>query len=151
MRVILQENIDNLGQIGDVVNVSAGYARNFLIPKRMVAVANEKNLDQLEHQKRALSKKRENARQDCEQLAKKLEDTSVTIARKVGANEKLFGSVDSKDIAEDLQASGFQVKKKDIQLDAPIKTLGVHPVEIRLHPEVNASVKVWVVEDKETQ
>jgi len=148
MRVILKENIDNLGEIGDVVRVSNGYARNFLIPRNLVAPANEKNVSQLEHQRRILSKKKEQQRSAYEVIAQKLGDHSVNIARKVGANDKLFGSVSTADIADELKKAGFDISRKQIQLDEPIKALGVHSVSIKFLPELAAVVKVWVVKEE---
>lgn len=148
MLVILRENIDSLGRIGEVVKVSDGYARNFLLPRKLVVQADEKNLAAIEHQKRQLEKKRMVQLQAAEGVAKKLADFSCTINRKVGENDKLFGSVSTSDIADALKASGFNVDKRSIQLDAPIKTLGVHSVTIKIEPEVSTTVKVWVVKEE---
>lgn len=148
MLVILRENVVNLGRVGDVVNVSDGYARNFLLPRSLVAMADEKNVQAVEHQKRMLEKKRLAQRASAEELAKKLGDFSCTLKRKVGENDKLFGSVSTHDIAEALKAAGYPVERREIELEAPIKTLGVHPVTVKLDPEVSATVKVWVVKEE---
>ncbi len=148
MQVILKENVENLGQTGDIVNVSAGYARNFLIPNGVVGIANKKNVAQVEHHKRTLQKKRAAEKMSSEELAKKLEEYSCTIHKRVGKNDKLFGSVTTADIAEDLQNAGFQIKKNAIQLKDPIKTLGVHTVTVRIQPEVTASLKIWVQKEE---
>ncbi len=148
MLVILRENVENLGRIGDVVKVSDGYARNFLLPRSLVVAADEKNLAVIEHHKRMLEKKRVAQVATAKELATKLESFSCTIARKVGENDKLFGSVTPTDIADSLKKAGFKIDKRTITLDSPIKSLGVHPVTIKLEPEVSASVKVWVVKEE---
>ncbi|MDR3608048.1 MAG: 50S ribosomal protein L9 [Oligoflexia bacterium] len=147
MQVILLENVENLGRIGDLVNVTDGYARNYLLPRKLVAAADAANITAIEHHKRSLEKKRLAARSTAEELAKKLADYSCTISRKVGEGDKLFGSVSTSDIADSLKKAGFVVEKRMIQLEHPIKALGVHPVEVRLEPEVIATMKVWVVKE----
>jgi large subunit ribosomal protein L9 len=148
MLVILRENVENLGRIGDVMKVSDGYARNFLLPRKLVVEAAEGNVAMIEHHKKALEKKRAAQRSVSEDLAKKLADFSCNISRKVGEQDKLFGSVSANDIAEALKKAGFTVSRRMIHIEHPIKTLGVHPVEVRLEPEVTASVKVWVVKEE---
>lgn len=148
MLVILRENVENLGRIGDAVRVSDGYARNFLLPRNLVVAASEKNMAEIEHFKKGLEKKREAQTAGAKELAKKLADFSCTISRKVGEHDRLFGSVTSGDVADALKKAGFDVEKRAIILDNAIKTLGVHPVTIRLQPEVTASVKVWVVKEE---
>lgn len=148
MLVILRENVMNLGRVGDVVNVSEGYARNFLLPRSLVAMADEKNVQAVEHQKRMLEKKRLAQRVSAEELAAKLGEFSCTLKRKVGENDKLFGSVSTHDIAEALNLAGYPVERREIELEHPIKTLGVHPVTLKLDPEVSATVKVWVVKEE---
>ena len=108
-------------------------------------MADEKNVAAVEHHKKALEKKRKAQRADSEALAKKLADASCTITRKVGENDKLFGSVSTADVADALKKAGFAVEKRTVLLDAPLKTLGVHTVVIRLEPEVEATVKVWLL------
>ena len=148
MLVILRENVENLGRIGDVVNVRDGYARNFLLPRNLVVAADEKNIQAIEHHKRSLEKKRLAQRASSEELAKKLSEFSCTISRKVGEHDKLFGSVSTSDIADAMKSAGYSVEKRAIHLEHPIKTLGVHPVEVKLEPEVTATVKVWVVKEE---
>ena len=148
MLVILRENVENLGRIGDVVKVSDGYARNFLLPRKLVASADENNVAQIENHKKSLEKKRLAQRAGAQELAKKLGDFSCTITRKVGEGDKLFGSVSTNDIADALKKAGYSVERRSIQIDTPIKTLGVHPVTIKLEPEVAATVKVWVVKEE---
>lgn len=147
MKVILRENVENLGKTGDIVKVSDGYARNYLLPRNLVFVADEKNVAAIEHHKKALAKKRERENTEAREVAKKLEGFSCTIARKVGENEKLFGSVTSSDIAEALSKGGFKVERRQISLAEPLKQLGVVTVPVRLTGEVTAQVKVWVVQE----
>lgn len=148
MLVILRENVENLGRIGDLVNVSNGYARNFLIPKKLVAVADPANVKMIENQKKVLEKKRIAARAVSEELAKKISDQSVTIARKVGEHDKLFGSVTQADIAEALKKTGLNVEKRMVTLDQPIKSLGVHTVTIKFDADVTSTVKVWITKEE---
>jgi len=148
MLVILRENIENLGRTGDVVNVSDGYARNFLLPQHLVIAADEGNVKALEHHKRTLEKKRQLQKVAAEELAKKISEFSCTISRKVGENDKLFGSVSAGDVAECLKKAGYAIDKRAIQLPTHIKTLGVHPVTVKLESDVSATVKVWVVKEE---
>jgi large subunit ribosomal protein L9 len=148
MLVILRENVENLGITGDLVKVSDGYARNFLLPRNLVVMADEKNVAAIEHNKRLLEKKRLAQRADDEALAKKLEQFSCTISRKVGDQDRIFGSVSTGDISAALKAGGFAVDKHSVVLDSPIKTLGVHTITIKLQPEISASLKVWVVKEE---
>ena len=148
MLVILRENVENLGITGDLVKVSDGYARNFLLPRNLVVMADEKNVAAIEHNKRLLEKKRLAQRADDEALAKKLEQFSCTISRKVGDQDRIFGSVSTGDISAALKAGGFAVDKHSVVLDSPIKTLGVHTITIKLQPEISASLKGWVVKEE---
>jgi large subunit ribosomal protein L9 len=148
MLVILRENVENLGRTGDVVKVSDGYARNFLLPQKLVVAADEKNVALIEHHKKLLDKKRQAQKLEAQEVAKKLGEFSCTISRKVGENEKLFGSVTASDIAEALKKAGYNIEKRSISMDVPIKTLGVHPVSVKLEPEVTSTVKVWVVKEE---
>ncbi len=148
MLVILRENVENLGTIGDVVKVSDGYARNFLLPRKLVVAADEHNIAYIEHHKKALEKKRLAQSAASRELAKKLGDFSCTLARKVGEGDKLFGSVTSSDIVDALKKAGYEVEKRAIQLEGGIKTLGVHPVTVKLQHDVTATLKVWVVKEE---
>lgn len=147
MLVILKENVENLGRIGDVVKVSDGYARNFLIPKKKVVPASEDNIAQIEHQKKMLEKKRATEKLGAEELAKKIAAFTCNISRKTGDKDKLFGSVTAQDIADALKAGGLEIEKRSIHVKEPIKSLGVHTVEIKLLPEVVTQLKVWVVKE----
>jgi large subunit ribosomal protein L9 len=148
MLVILRENIESLGYVGDLVKVSPGYARNYLLPRKLVVVANEKNKAQIEHHKKALEKKREAILADAKAMAEKLNEVSCTITRKIGEKGQFFGSVTANDVAEALGKAGYKVEKSKILLKEPIKTLGVHNVDVKLAPEIYATIKVWVAEEK---
>jgi large subunit ribosomal protein L9 len=148
MLVILRENVENLGRTGDVVKVSDGYARNFLLPRNLVVAADEKNVAAIEHHKKSLEKKRLEQRSASQDMAKRLGDFSCTISRKVGEKDKLFGSVSTQDIADALKAGGYKVDKRWIELGNPIKTLGVHEVTLKLDTDVTATMKVWVVKEE---
>ncbi|NBU21481.1 50S ribosomal protein L9 [bacterium] len=144
MLVILRENVENLGHIGDVVKVSDGYARNFLLPRNLVVVAEAKNVAAIEHQKKLLEKKRLAQQAVAKEVAQKLEQVTCTISRKVGEHDKLFGSVSASDIAAALKVAGYQVEKRSISLNAPIRTLGLHTVTVKLDAEVSTNLKVQV-------
>lgn len=148
MLVILRENVENLGRIGDLVNVSSGFARNYLLPRKLVMLADPANVKMIENQKKVLEKKRLAARAVSQELAKKISDQSVTISRKVGEHDKLFGSVTQADIVEALKKGGLDVEKRMIVLEQPIKALGVHNVTIKFDQDVAAAVKVWVVKEE---
>lgn len=148
MLVVLRENVENLGRIGDVVKVTDGYARNFLLPHNLVVAADEKNVAAIEHHKKTLEKKRLAQKATAIDLAKRLGDFSCTISRKVGEHDKLFGSVTATDVADALKKAGHPVEKRMVHLEGSIKSLGVHPVTVKLEPEVEATVKVWVVKEE---
>lgn len=145
MQVILQDNVDNLGRVGEIVRVKDGYARNFLIPNGLAAEASTRNVSQLEHQKRAAESRRMKLMADAETIKKAVEAAKVVIPRQVGEEDKLFGSVTTMDIEEVLRGQGLNITRKQIQLAEPIKTLGLHDVPVKVHPELTASLKVNVV------
>lgn len=149
MKVILKENVENLGRTGDLVNVSEGFARNFLLPRKLVVVAQEGNIKMIENQKKLLEKKRLANRAEAEKLAEALAKVSITLARKVGENDKLFGSVTALEIAEALKAQGFSVERRMVQISHPIKTLGIHNVNVALEAGIDVSIKVSVVKESE--
>ncbi len=148
MLVILKENVENLGRIGDVVKVKDGYARNFLLPRNLVVAADEGNVASIEHHKRALETRRKAQLGQAQELSARLAEYSCTISRKVGEGDKLYGSVSSSDIADALKKGGFEIDKRSIQLSSPLRTLGVHPVTVKLETEVTATLKVWVVKEE---
>lgn len=145
MKVILTQEVSNLGSIGEIVNVRNGYARNFLLPRGLAAVANEANQAQLAHHKRVLEKRREKALAEAKSLAAKIEKVSVTVAKQVGEDEKIFGSVTTGELEELLKAEGVDVSKKEISLLDEVKKVGVYSAQVKLHKDVVAKFKVWVV------
>lgn len=144
MKVILREEVESLGGIGQIVSVKDGYARNFLIPKKFAVAANEKNKKALEHELRVIESRRKKVRLTADELKAKIEAVRLVLKAKAGEEEKLFGSVTSMDIAEGLKAMGIEVDRKKIVLDQPIKRLGEHTVGLKIHPEVTAEFKVEV-------
>ena len=147
MQVILLENVPSLGKAGDQVKVSDGYGRNYLIPQKKAVLATEKSLKVIEHQKRQVQQRMEKAKKDAEKMAQQIEKLSCTFAKTVGESGKLFGSVTSMDIESYLKENGMEVDRKKISLEEPIKNLGMFTVPIKLHPEVTAHLKVWVVQE----
>jgi large subunit ribosomal protein L9 len=147
MDVILREDIDNLGSRGQVVQVAAGYARNFLLPKRLAVAATESNKKIVEQERQAHLRKEAKLQNEAEDLGKMMAGVSVTIAQKAGENDQLFGSVTAKDVAEALERKGYTIDRRKIQLDEPIKQLGEHKVSVRLHREVSAEIAVNVVKE----
>jgi large subunit ribosomal protein L9 len=145
MQVILRESIPELGNVGDVVNVTDGYARNYLLPKRLALKANPKNAQELDHQKRLIERHKLKVRGDAATLAQRLESVSLTIPMLVGEQDKLFGSVTTRDLETALAQEGITISRKYLVLDEPIKSLGVYTIDVRLHPEVIGKLKVWVV------
>lgn len=147
MQVILLEDISSVGKAGDLVKVSEGYGRNYLIPKKKAILATEKNIKSLEHQKRLVQHRMAKMKKDVRKLAQEIEDLSCTFARAVGESGKLFGSVTSMDIETYLKENGLPVDRKKIHLEEPIKSVGMVTVPIKLHSEVVANLKVWVVQE----
>lgn len=146
MEVILREDVEDLGRSGDVVKVSPGYARNYLVPQNLAVLATGKNLKELEHQKRLITKRAEEQRKLAADLAGKLKGLSVTVAKPVGENDRLYGSVTPRDVAQALVEEGVQgVDRKQITLGEPIRTLGIYTVPVRLSAENIAEIKLWVV------
>ena len=145
MKVILREDVPELGAIGDVVDVKDGYGRNYLLPMKLALPADMKSIRQLDHQKRLVDSYKSKVKKDASALADKLSGVSCTIPMLVGEQDKLFGSVTTKDIESALAQEGVHISRKRIVLEEPIKQLGVFTVEVRLHPEISAKLKVWVV------
>jgi len=145
MKVILKQNVESLGKAGDLVKVADGYARNFLVPKGLAAEANSRNLKVFEHEKQQIMHQAEKIQKQAEETALRLSAVTCTIARRVGEQEKLFGSVGAKDIEEVLVAQGIEIDKKSVLLDEPIKALGEFPVRIKLSAGVTGEIKVVVV------
>jgi large subunit ribosomal protein L9 len=147
MRIVLRQDIDKLGKRGEVVRVAPGYGRNYLLPKQLALPATPGNLKRVELERRSLDVKRVRERGEAEQLAERLSRLSCTVARKVGENDTLYGSVTNADVAAFLEKEGLAIDKRKIVLEEPIKALGIYSVPVRLHPEVTAEVKVWVVKE----
>ena len=147
MKVILRQNNEKLGNIGDVIDVKDGFARNYLIPRNIAFRATEGNLKALEEEKKQLARKEDKAAKDAEKISAQLASASLTITMKVGEDDKLFGAVTSQMIADSFVEKGFSIDKRIIELEEPIKTLGIFEVPVKLHPKVTAKVKVWVVRE----
>ena len=145
MKVILNENIETLGHIGDVVKVAPGYARNYLLPKKLAVVATEGNTKAFEHTKRQLAYKKNKALDSAKALGAKLEALAIVLSHKAGEEGKLFGAVTNMEIAAYLKANGFDIDRKSIVLADAIKHIGEFSVTLKIHPEVTATLKVSVV------
>jgi large subunit ribosomal protein L9 len=148
MEVILREDVEKLGNRGEVVKVAAGYARNFLLPKKLAVAATESNKKIVEQERQSHLRKEAKFKTEAEDLSKLLTGVSVTIAQKAGENDQLFGSVTSKDVAEALAAKNFTIDRRKVQLDEPIKQLGEFKVPVKLHKDVTAEVTVLVVKEE---
>lgn len=148
MKVILTENIQSLGQIGDVVNVAPGYARNYLLPQRLALEAVGKNIRDLEHKKKMLAQKRERVHQEMLSYSEKLNQVKIVLKRKVSEDDKLYGSVSTTDIKDFLEEQGFEVARRDILLDQPIKQLGEYTVPIRVDAQITSQVSVTVEKEE---
>jgi len=149
MNVILTENVKGLGNMGDVVKVKPGYARNFLVPNKLAVEASTRNLNELEHHRRQLTRKAEKLSQEASVLKNRIEALECVLAHRAGEEGKLFGSVTSMEIEAALAAKGVEIDRRKILLEQPIKSLGVHEVEIKLNAGVNATLKVNVTKAEE--
>lgn len=147
MKVILRKNFEQLGKIGDVVDVKDGFALNFLIPRNVAYPAIKGNVKALEEEKKQMSRRFEKELKAAQELAVELEKVSVTIPVKVGEDDKFFGSVTNQMIAEALLEKGHEIDKRKIEITEPIKALGIYSVNIKLHHNVSAVVKTWVVRE----
>ncbi len=145
MEVILREHVENLGRRGDVVKVADGYARNFLLPRKLALRVNEQNRRQVERERKVAEARELQERQDAEAMATKLAAAEIVLARRVGENDALYGSVTSADIAEALAGQGFEIEKRRIVLAEPLKQVGEFEVTVKIHHDVPAHVKVKVV------
>ena len=145
MEIILRQAVENLGKTGDVVNVKPGYARNYLLPHGLAYEATPGNLKRIQQERDRLEAAESERRGAAQGLAEKLEQVSLTFSARVGEEGKLFGSVTATDIAQQLEAQGYRVEKRQIDLHEPIKALGVYRVPIRLHADVKPEVRVWVI------
>ena len=147
MDVILRQDVDKVGRAGELVTVKNGYARNFLLPRGLAYEATEANRRRLDSERAQKGKKVAAEIGAAKEVAGKLESLSLTFTMKAGEGDKLFGSVTSSDVADKLSAEGYRIDKKQIELDEPLKALGVYKVPVRLHSEVRPEVRVWVVRE----
>lgn len=147
MKIILKENVETLGLVGEIVEVKAGYARNYLIPKKFAVSATPANLKQYEEEKRLEKIQSEKEMRSAENLARQLEKVSVTAAVPVGEEDKIFGSVTSQNISDLLKEQDFDIDRRKIMLDEPLRALGVYDIPVRLHTDVEVKIKVWVVKE----
>ena len=145
MEVILRQAVESLGKPGDVVKVSNGYARNYLLPHGVAFEATPGNLKRIQQERDRLEAAENERRGTAQGLAEKLEQVSLTFSARVGEEGKLFGSVTASDIAAQLEAQGFHIEKRQIDLHEPIKSLGVYRVPVRLHADVKPEIRVWVI------
>ena len=145
MKVILRQSYESLGEIGQLVDVKDGYARNFLIPRKIAYAALEGNIRALEEEKKSIEKKKKQEIQAAENLGLELEKVSVTIPVQVGEEDKIFGSVTTQMIADALKEKGYEIDKRKIEIEEPIKSLGIYGIAIKLHQSVTTNIKVWVV------
>ena len=145
MKIILREDVENLGKVGDVVEVKPGYGRNYLIPRAKAVMATLGNIRKIEHDKKVILARQAKLKASATAVARRLAEVEIRIARKVGEQDKLYGSVTALDVAEALAAIGLQIDRRSIQLDEPIKALGDFDVPVKLHSEVVQPVKLHVV------
>jgi len=144
MKLILREDVENLGKGGELVEVKPGYGRNYLLPRGLAVPANPRNVRELEHQKAVAAAKAAKLKASAQAVAKRLSDTPLTLKRKVGEQDKLYGSVTALDLAEALAARGLEIDRRHIDLAEPIKTVGAFEIPVKLHSEVVGKVKVTV-------
>lgn len=147
MKVILRKNYEKLGEIGEIVEVKNGFARNFLIPRQYAYAATAGNIKAFEEEKKQILKRETKELEEAQKLATALENISISIPVKVGEEDKIFGTVTTQMIADSLKEKGFEVDKRKIEITEPIKALGIYSVNIKLHPKVSTSVKTWVVRE----
>jgi large subunit ribosomal protein L9 len=147
MKVILRKNYDKLGEIGEIVEVKNGFARNFLIPRQYAYAATPGNIKAFEEEKKQILKRETKELEEAQKLAVDLENVSISIPVKVGEEDKIFGTVTTQMIADSLKEKGFEVDKRKIEITEPIKALGIYSVNIKLHPKVSTAVKTWVVRE----
>lgn len=145
MQIILTKDVESLGRAGELVRVKPGYGRNYLLPRGLALLATKANLKQLEHHRREIAAQQAKVRAEHEAMASQVRDAVVSIPRKVGAEDKMFGSVSTKDISEALAAQNVELDRKLIRLPEPIKTVGEHVVEVRFSADVSVPLKVEVI------
>lgn len=145
MKVLLRQNFESLGEAGKIVNVKDGYARNFLLPRGIAFEASERNLKIFEQEKRRLVGLKEKEKKSAEVLKAKMDGVSITATLPVGEDDRVFGSVTNQDIADLLAAKGFSIDKRKIVLEEPVRALGIYEVPVKLHSEIESTIKLWVV------
>jgi len=145
MKIILRQDYESLGATGDVVEVKPGYARNYLIPKNIAMPLSKGNLKIFEEERKQVEMQHLREQHSAEGLAAKLEKVSVTATVTVGEDDRIFGTVTNQNISDLLKDKGFDIDKKNITIDEPVKALGIYPVTVRLHPNVDTKIKLWVV------
>jgi len=147
MKVILKDDVKNIGSMGQIIDVADGFARNYLVPRGLAMEANVKNMRALEHEKKVIQEKAKKVKISAQGISDKISNTTLVIKAKAGEEGKLFGSVTTMDIAEQLKNEGLDIDKKRISMDEPIKRIGSYMVNIRLHPEIITQVNVQVIEE----
>ena len=147
MKVILKDDVKNVGAMGDIVKVADGYARNYLVPRGLAVEASTKNIKSVEHEKRIIQEKAKKKKSSAQDLSDRISKVTIVMKANAGEEGKLFGSVTTMDIAEALKNEGFDIDKKKISLDEPIKRLGEHTVNVKIHPEITTNVTVQVVQE----
>lgn len=145
MKVILKEDLKSLGKMGSVVNVSDGYARNFLIPKKIAVEANTKNVKALEHEKKLIKERAGKLNREAQGMSEKLSSVKLTLSAKAGEEERIFGSITTMDIAEALKKEGIEIDRKRIVLDEPIKRLGNYTVAVKISPDITGQLSVQII------
>ncbi|GBE37042.1 50S ribosomal protein L9 [bacterium BMS3Bbin07] len=148
MKIILREDVETLGNMGDIVTVKKGFARNYLLPRNLAVEANPRNIKEFEHHKRIIQEKANKVRNAAQILAEKIASKPVVIKTKAGEEDKLFGSVTNLDIQKALKEYGFDIEKRKIILEEPIKRLGEYNVKVKFHPEVTANLTVQVIREE---
>lgn len=149
MKVILRQDVDNLGNMGEVVTVKDGFARNYLIPREMAYYATDGAMRRLEYEKKQYEKKLANEKVHADKLAQELDSIQVSIAMKVGEEGRLYGSVTPQMISSELNLRGYNIDRRSIIIEDAIKSLGIFDVKVKLHPEVTCTLKVWVISEEE--
>jgi large subunit ribosomal protein L9 len=145
MQVILCEDVPNVGKIGELVSVKEGFGRNYLLPRKLAVTATPRNMRRLKHDQRVIEQQDGKRRKDAEAIKAAIEALTVTIAKQTGEEDKLFGSVTNREIADALKEQGHEIDRKQINLEQPIKALGVYTIDIKLARDINAALKLWVV------
>lgn len=145
MKIILRQNVESLGEIGDIVTVRSGYARNYLVPRSLAYVATPSAIRALETEKAQYAVRMEKAKSSAEHVASQLADLQISIPMQVGEEGRLFGSVTTQMVAQELELRGFKVDRRNILIDEPIKTLGIFEIRVKLHTDIVAALKVWVI------